>query len=199
MYELRIVANVSGEYAENVLNFQNLTAGTSNPIVDAADLVAGWQANIETAWLDALSSDYKLMGYYCRQILPSVSAAYQQPEAALPGTYSAGLTTSGQGPVILSSYENYAGKFKTGKIFLAGCPNGGVADNIIVPEYLANLATLCGLLNAAFGTSPYSWQYCIYEKTAPGYAWDPQLIQPGYIIGTQRARMRPGGRGHRRH
>ena len=192
LYQLRIQGLNQQEYNECVVYCRgdNLSAG--DVIVNAKDLLASWEQNIKTAWLDLLPASYNLM---------RISAKRQAT-----GSGGVEIVTQYQYGVELGGVSGVAqvqqlcpivrlippmGVKSAGRFFLPCIAESDIASNTPSVGWVNNLSSLMLLwvLNN-FGSGTIDWQLAIYSRKLDSFSLCMNF-DTSPVIGWQRRRQRP--------
>ena len=196
IFQMDIVSSLNGQYAENVLNFEQYTTGaSSDPLILASQLIAAYRATCETAYLSCLASDVLIIGYRARRISPLGGNTAFTPTPTLLGTVAGNSYASSAGACLLGQYQDaVTTKFRTGRTFMPSTPTAYIQRNALQSAYVTALTSLVTDLQTAMVSGAYTFYSGIWSRkrtrfySANGNAC---LWTFSATVGTQRRRLHP--------
>jgi hypothetical protein len=193
VHQLNIIADVGGEYCENVLHFNGANANSVDPEGDSEGLITAWQTTFEDAWLAMCPSDYSLAGYKAKRVNNTGGPSYVQPVIVdTPGTLPTATFVGSCGPLIIANYYDSMAlipRWRVTRIFVPGAAIGGLVDDEWQAPYPAQIAAFMGLLiGPPVGAN--EWQYCAWSRTHETF-YILVGMELSFLIGTQRRRLHP--------
>lgn len=193
VYQLNLRATCAGQFVETVLHYKDINTSWADPYSAAAALIGRWQATLQAKWLACLPSDYILGAYACARVNNGGGSSSVSAIGEAAGTWGSNAILSGMGAVIQSDYydgRHETARWRSGRIFLPGLPDGVVSNNRLGTSYISAVQTLISQLTASMGVTYYGFTYCVYSR---GLDWvfDPLNLERGIKLGTQRRRYRP--------
>jgi hypothetical protein len=197
VFQLNIVSDMGGEYAEQVLHLQcAVDGGTIDPLILAGFVVAGWRTSLEASYLACFAADFTLQGYKCKRINPTGGPTYPKVVGTV-GTVSGVSQSSALGACLLISYmDTTTSKYRTGRSFMPSCPLDFIEENSLSTTYKGFLDTLTNNMEAPLVLSDgSSWNIGVWSKKRLHFYPSTSDAPPNWYYsgkaGVQRRRLRP--------
>jgi hypothetical protein len=189
VYQLTILGTSGGEFYETVQNFQSQVASSTTPMTSAENMIAGWQAHLESDYLDCLPDSVFISGYKCKRINNGGGPTVMTPITPVPGTRPNPTTVACIGPCIVSLYP-HAGKWSAGKWFLPGVSTDDVMNNALDPALVGVVNNFISSLSGAIAGGTDTFNFVVWSRkfTLP---FVPSEVEVSLKIGVQRRRLRP--------
>jgi len=172
----------------NVLHFE-IAGPVTNIMTSLTNLIAGFQADVEAAYVDCMSDDAQIVGYKARRVTAPGSPAMSLPVTSVLGTVSSEINTAATGPVILG-YYTHSGKTRAGRIFLSGTPESFVAGNALTAGAITAVNALITALQGGVSNGGESFSFVIFSKKY-SIPIGPFLFEVSGKVGVQRRRLLP--------
>jgi hypothetical protein len=193
VYQVEAIYNAAGEYAVNLFHVKEVSAGPTDPLAAAANVVNGFSAQFLTDILACLSADISVEGFRARRISPTggPSAALLTPGNV--GSVSGVSNCAGIGAVIKMYYQDViTTKWRTGRFTMPSSPIAYIEGNSLQPAYITPLVNFTEDLEEPFdGATSGTFQPGTWSKKSGGHFYDGTNWTISDKVGVQRRRLRP--------
>lgn len=190
VYQLQLLWDMAGEFAENVIHLEANRANSITPDVDAGEATQGFIANVQALLLDAVPDTVTLLGYKCKRINNGGGPTITNPATAAIGTRTGDLLPSNVAPC-LSVPISTGTRFVNAKFFLPGAINSDLVKNVIQAGLEAAMIAFMESLQSGFTEGGITFAYGIFRRALAVFL--PAIFTPNVaqVIGSQRRRRLP--------
>jgi hypothetical protein len=199
VHALIIVGNLCGQPCENVLHFNADVNNEVNPLPTSHHLISAWQATGESAFLDPLPQNYRLIGYRAKRVNHSGGPSFTVLAAGgTIGGQPVDATDSAIGPVIISSYfdptatpHHPAGAWRSGRLFMPGIDSSNITNNAISVGVSGLLTTFIStVLDTPLTSGGNTFDFGVWSP-GDNVIYDPVSFSISLKPGVQGRRLKP--------
>lgn len=191
-FQVVINGSLAGQYVANVLCF-NVDPGDGEPGILTKQLLSAVEDTIFPTFLDCLPVSYHVTSIKGKRVSaeggPTAAIVYQASD--YPGTRTGEVSTTAEGPVILSQAFRTP-RWVTAKIFMAGVSETDITANVFGTTLLSKMDLFQIRLADDFviGDETATAKYAIFRKSDKT-AVEPTNFKTSLKPGTQRRRLVP--------
>lgn len=188
-YQLRVQGIHQTEYNECVLHFKGVNLDVADYVQNAQDLLATFEANWTSNWLNLLPESYCLMRLSAKKKSAGgggeVVTEYQYGDNL--GTVGGGAASQQLCPVI--TLIPPMGIKSAGRMFLPCIAEGQIAANVVNTAWKTAVASIMATFIAGASNSSINWTQAIYSRRTSSFS-DVVDYSLSPTVGFQRRRQR---------
>jgi len=188
VHQLIIAGLSAGEFWETVQHYACDATSSTNPVSDSQSLIDGFRANVESELCNAISENTSIFGYKAKRVNNGGGPTVIEPVVGVAGQ-EAGDQLPAANCYCLTSRYSQAGKWRAGRWFIPGIPEGLTTGNGYTAPAIALIADLV-IANSSFTSTPRDWAFGVWAGATDTF-FPPTYVNLSPKIGIQRRRLLP--------